>query len=175
MKKRRDTGYFLLEVVISMGILTLVVTSLMASLQSSQANIQEIKFKQIALQQCESALEEIRRAWQLNPDYSNQYIATDSIFIPLNTGDFIPCATDSANLPLVGYRAHLQTSGGAAGEWHPQPLPPGGWTPPGSAPIGKDGQPTEGLLYVEVRAYTVSGSPDTSTVATLTTLFAVEF
>lgn len=166
MKKRRDNGYFLLEVVVSMGILTLVVTSLMSSLQSSQANIQEIKFKQIALQQCESALEEIHRAWQLNPAASNTFIIYDGSFVPLNPGDFIPCATSSFALPMVGYRAHLQESGGPAGDWYPI----GAWTPPGSAPVG-----IEGLLVVEVRAYTASGSPDTSTVATLTTLFAVEF
>jgi type II secretory pathway pseudopilin PulG len=171
MNKLRHNGYFLLEVVVAMGILTLVVTSLMSSLQSSQANIQEIRFKQIALQQCESALEEIQRAWQLDPSESNPHITRDGSFVEMSDAHFIPCATSSTGLPMVGYRAHLQQSGGVPGEWHPV----GAWTPAGSAPIRKDGLSTEGLLFVEVRAYSVSGNPDISTIATLTALLAVEF
>lgn len=152
MKNR--SGYFLLEVVVAMGILSLVVTSLMTSLQSAQANIQQIRFKHIALLQCETALEEIQRAWELNPTATNTAIITDGSFVQLAAGTVIPKADTSIGSPEVGYRAHLQ---GAAGAWVPLGSPP-----------------PDGILTVEVRAFT-GADPDTSGIATMTALFAASF
>ncbi|OGK12733.1 MAG: hypothetical protein A2W80_18190 [Candidatus Riflebacteria bacterium GWC2_50_8] len=161
MKSRN--GYFLLEVVVSMGILSLVVTSLMTSLQSAQANIQQIRFRQIGLLQCESALEEIHRAWELNPTATNSYLITDGSFVVLASDTLIPKADNVIGSPEVGYRARFQETGGAVGDWHPALA----WTPNGAPPPA-------GMLIVEARAFT-GADPDTSSIATLSALFAVVF
>jgi len=152
---KRVSGYFLLEVVVAMAILSLVVTSLMNSLQSAQANIQQVRLKQTALLRCERALEEIRWAWS----FDQALLTTDGTF----------CVLPSvAGTPDVGYRARPHEAGGAPGAWFPSLT----WTPSGSPPAAT------GLLFVEVRSFTDISpdiNPDRYFIATLTALFAREF
>lgn len=140
-----------------MGILGLVVTSLMNSLLSAQANIQQARLKQTALLRCESALEEIRWAWSFDPTLlTTGGRTTDGAFFTLPS---IP------GTPDVGYRARFQEAGGAPGVWFPALA----WTPVGPPPAT-----ATDLLIVEVRSFT-DADPDQFCIATLTALFAREF
>lgn len=155
----------MLEVLVAMGVLSVVVTSLMGSIQSAQSNIQQARQETIALLQCNAALEEIRFAWSLNPTLSNTKINTSGALTELTSTTSIPKPDTSPGAPSVAYRARYHELGGAPGVWYPAMS----WTPAGSAPPA----PIGGILIVQVQSY-IDLSTSIVSIATLTAFLARE-